>query len=75
MVKLIDGSEVASDSEAWRHQCEAAHIAALPTLEARRDWLEKINRKRGAEAGDSLRRTMKALWRGKPETTKPRSEA
>ena len=37
-VVLIDGSVVASDSEAWRHECEARAIAKLATL-ADRDRL------------------------------------
>ena len=46
-VTLIDGRQVDSDSEAWRHECEARAIAALPTLAQRREWLENLERRRG----------------------------
>lgn len=62
MVRLIDGREVDSASEDWRAECEARAIAALPTLEERRSWLESLEKKRGKEAVDALRATMKALW-------------
>lgn len=62
LVTLIDGREVSSDSEAWRHECEARAIAALPTLAERRAWLGDIERRRGKPAADALRNTMSALW-------------
>ncbi|MCV2349306.1 hypothetical protein [Paucibacter sp. Y2R2-4] len=65
MPRLIDGTEVDSASEAWRHQCEAQTIAALPTLAQRRAWLESLAHKRGPEEVERLRRTMKALWEEK----------
>lgn len=61
-VRLLDGTEVANDSEAWRHECEARAIAKLPTLAERRAWLDDIERKRGKPAADRLRATMRALW-------------
>lgn len=61
MVTLIDGRQVPSDSEDWRHECEARAIAALPTTAQRRAWLEDLQFKRGREAADRLRETMKAL--------------
>lgn len=57
-MKLIDGREVDSASEDWRHECEARHIAKLPTLADRRAWLEVIERKRGKVEADRLRLTM-----------------
>lgn len=64
-VWLIDGRAVSDTSEDWRHECEARAIAALPTLEERRAWLESLEKKRGKEAVDRLRATMKALWAGR----------
>ena len=61
-VQLIDGSHVAIDSEAYRHECEARAIANLPTLADRRAWLESLEQKRGKPAVDRLRDTMRALW-------------
>lgn len=63
-VRLIDGREVDSASGEWKHECEARAIAALPTLEERRAWLDSLEKKRGKEAVDRLRETMKALWEG-----------
>jgi len=60
-IRMRDGSVVASDSEAWRHECEAKAIARLSTPEERRDWLEAIAAKRGREAADRLRETMNRL--------------
>ncbi len=65
MPTLIDGREVSSDSEAWRHETEARSIAALPGLPQRRAWLEDIEKKRGKVAADMLRATMKLLWEAK----------
>lgn len=64
-VRLLDGNEVADDSEDWRHECEARAIAKLPTLAERRAWLDDIERKRGKPAADRLRRTMRKLWETK----------
>ena len=61
-VRLLDGTEVARDSEAFRHECEARAIAKLPTLAERRAWLDDIERMRGKPAADRLRATMRALW-------------
>jgi hypothetical protein len=61
-VRLHDGSVVDSASDAWRHECEARAIVALPTLAMRRACLEAIEHKRGKAAADRLRVTMRALW-------------
>lgn len=53
--RLLDGREVASDSEEWRHECEARAIAALPSLAERRSHLEGIEKRRGKDAADALR--------------------
>lgn len=65
LVKLLDGREVYRDSEDWRHETEARHIAALPTLSDRRAWLEAIEHKRGKAAADALRKTMGEIWKAK----------
>lgn len=62
-VKLHDGREVDSDSEEWRHEAECRAIAALPTLADRRAWLENLEKKRGKEATDRIRETMRQLWK------------
>jgi hypothetical protein len=65
MPHLIDGTEVDSTSEAWRHECEARAIAALPTLAERRSWLDDLARKRGVFEADRIRNTLKRLWEAK----------
>lgn len=62
LVRLLDGREVPTDSEHWRHECEARAIAALPTLNERRAWLEGIEQRRGKDAADRLRVTMGQIW-------------
>lgn len=62
IVRLLDGREVPSDSEHWRHECEARAIVALPTLAERRAHLEGVEQRRGKDAADRLRVTMKAIW-------------
>jgi len=54
-VRLIDGTEVASDSEAWRHECEARSVAHMPSTQQRHEYVDAVTRKRGAEAGNALR--------------------
>ena len=69
-VNLIDGTEVASDSEAWRHECEVRAILALPTLADRRAWLEKLEAKRGKKEADKLRKKMGEIWDREHEVPK-----
>ena len=67
-VALLDGREVDSASEDWRHETEARHIMALSTLADRRAWLAAIEHRRGKAAADALRVTMGRIWeaKGKP---------
>lgn len=60
-VTLVDGREVDSSSEGWRHECEARSILALPTLAERRAHLEALEKRRGKAEADRLRSTMLAL--------------
>lgn len=66
MPTLHDGRQVHTNSEEWRHECEARHIMSLPNADARRDWLDKIERHRGKAEADRLRATVRALWRRRP---------
>jgi hypothetical protein len=65
VVTLLDGRQVDSASEEWRHETEARAIAALRTTADRRIWLEDIERRRGKAAADQLRATVGALWKAK----------
>lgn len=39
LVTLLDGRQVSSWSEEWRHECEARTILAMPSLRQRRAFL------------------------------------
>ena len=54
-VTLIDGRQVPSDSEAWRHECEARSVAHMPSTQQRHEDVDAVTRKRGAEAGKALK--------------------
>lgn len=66
MPTLHDGREVDSSSEEWRHECEARSIMAIKTLAERRAFLDGVEARRGKDAADRLRATIKALWDAKP---------
>lgn len=62
MVTLADGREVASDSPEWRAECEARYILNMPTKDARLALLDQIEKRRGADAANDLRRRVLLLW-------------
>lgn len=64
-VILLDGRQVDSASEDWRHECEARAIAAPPSLAQRREWMEALEHRRGKAEADRLRTTMTALWKAR----------
>jgi hypothetical protein len=61
-VSLIDGREVDSTSEEWRHECEARYIANIPTREQRHDYLAIVTKRRGPEAGQALARLAQQIY-------------
>lgn len=74
-VRLIDGTEVASDSEEWRAECEARAVLTMPK-EKRKQYLDGVydpilNRyiskgvlqQRGQVATDKLKADIWKLWR------------
>lgn len=62
MVTLIDGRQVDSSSEPWRAECEARHILAMPNVQARRDYLAGIQKRRGQQAYEQLADLVRAVW-------------
>lgn len=64
-VRLIDGREVDSASEDWRHETEARMVCNYPTLHTRRDYLQTVELKRGKAEADRLRATMAKVWEEK----------
>lgn len=81
MVTLVDGEQVDSASEAWRHECECRYILNLPTLSDRREWLYGraemkfghvaqaggLLQRRGAEAVKAIEAKMLELWKARQE--------
>lgn len=63
LVKLIDGREVDSGSEPWRHECEARHIAKLPDQAARHEYVAKVQEKRGFATGKALEDLAMTIFR------------
>lgn len=59
---LMDGSQVCTWCDHWRHECEANAILHFPTLAARRDQLAKVEEKRGTAERLRLQKTMMALF-------------
>lgn len=68
IVTLLDGSQVSSDSDLWRHQCEAQHVLSLPNKLARQKLLSAIEAKRGVVARRELEFTIIKLWKAVQRT-------
>lgn len=60
LVTLVDGQQVPSDSEAWRAECEARAMLAIPH-DYRADVFELIERKRGPDAVRQLKANMREV--------------
>jgi hypothetical protein len=65
LVRLIDGREVDSSDEAWRHECEARAIADGPTLAERRAYLQAVEQARGKAARLALEATVVTIWQAR----------
>lgn len=61
-VTLVDGTKTCTWSEAWRHECEARHVANMSTIIERRRYLLAIRDKRGEPAWLQLRGTVERVW-------------
>lgn len=62
LVTLHDGRQVDSWSEAWRAECEARHVLAMPNIHARRVYLADVAKKRGEVAGKALGDLVRKVW-------------
>lgn len=62
MVTLIDGTQVDSASEAWRLECEARHVLAMPNIYTRRLYLAEVTKRRGEAGGKYLADKVRAVW-------------
>lgn len=65
MPKLIDGREVPSDSEEWRHECQCRAIARLQPVDVRRECLENLKKKFGRPYVDRIKDTLTAIWKAR----------
>lgn len=61
-VRLIDGREVPSDSEEWRHECQCRAIARLYPVDVRRECLEKLEAEHGKPYVERIKETLKKMW-------------
>jgi len=61
-VTLADGRQVPSDSPEWRHECEARTILDMPNKQVRLEFLDKIEKRRGANARRELEQSIMTLW-------------
>ena len=75
-VTLVDGTVVDSGTEAWRIECEARHVLALPDKAARQHYLDGcrkfdgtmvkgILQQRGPEARDALKAKVMQVWQAR----------
>lgn len=71
LMALPDGSQVGSQSEAWRAWTEAKWAMTLPDRVdkrrkgphiSKREYIEKVRQARGDAAADQLRAAMVQLW-------------
>lgn len=70
IVRLIDGRQVDSASEEWRHECEARHVANLPTREARQAYLGYVRDRRGVGLGQQLEELAMRIFNAQREEAK-----
>ena len=56
------GEGIDTTSEAWRRECEARHVCALPSLSDRRRYILGVREKRGNAAADQLERDVRHEW-------------
>lgn len=59
MPRAAAEAQAARETEAHRAACEARHVAGMPDDEARAGFLRQVEKHRGKEAADALRR---AAW-------------
>lgn len=62
IVTLIDGRDVCSCSEAFRHECECRWALETMDLRQRREYLARVQSKRGEADRRRMEETLSALW-------------
>lgn len=66
---VADGRQVCTYCEAWRHECEARAVLALPDVDSRRKYLDAVGKRRGLTARNALEDTVRELWRARKSRT------
>ena len=64
------GAATDTNSEQWRHECEARSVMALPTASQRQNRLQRIEKVRGADARQQLEATMQAMREKRAQMSK-----
>jgi hypothetical protein len=62
VVTLHDGRVVCNTCPAFKSECLARHVLALPTRDERREFLAAWGRKHGNDAGLALGDLVKSVW-------------
>ena len=62
LVTLIDGRQVSNFSEEFRHECEARHVARLPSRSERAKYIDAVHAKRGPDASLALRQLAEKIF-------------
>jgi hypothetical protein len=57
------------DVEQHRRECEARWVLSLPTLQERREYLSRIEKRRGKDAADYLKTEVENQWRKRSMTS------
>lgn len=50
-------------NDQYRKECEARHVLSWPAKQARRDYLDMVEKKRGGAARKDLEREMMRQWK------------
>lgn len=58
-------------TEQHRHECEVRHVMALPTRQARADYIASITKRRGEAAGERMRADLSTAWASRRQATNP----
>lgn len=49
-------------SEQWRLECEARHVVSMSGKQARRDYLDVVDKRRGTAAKNELEAAVRLEW-------------
>lgn len=72
-VTLVDGAVVLSDSEEWRHECEARTILNMPNKPLRVAQLDLTEQRRGRPARERLEAKILEVWEARQKLAAPES--